>query len=222
MTVLTGGRVLSATIHADILPAPRQGSEYAQSLSVCDRGVLQHASLPSPCGCSDVTDLDSIHVKSSPMSNDDVGQTCEAKAVPVLTDRHSSFDLGLLALLGLRLGRSAPWVKNLLFNCIPDWYGRCGPYQISHSLAVMQHCLSPAPVGSFIQQGCRLEDSMPQYGQKTRVSLRRRSDFTPAVLAPRGPPTCRREIVSLCIWRGSGLRIAIFMERRAGWCLMEG
>jgi hypothetical protein len=190
ITVLIGGLVLCATIHADMMPAFRQDSGGAQSLSVCDRAVLQHTGLPSPFDGPGVTDLDSLSVRFLPISSDDVGQTREAKPVPVLTDGQSSFSLCLYALLGLGLCRSAPFVKKLHCGCIPEWYHHGGPSQIGHSFAISPDCLRSAPEYCFIQPECAsgIEDSLPQYRWGTVISLWRKSHFTPTALASRGPP----------------------------------
>jgi hypothetical protein len=191
ITVLIGGLVLCATIHADMMPAPRQDSGYTQSLSVCDRAVLQHTSWPSPFDGPGVTDLDSLPVTFLPISSDDGEQTREAKPVPVLTDGQSSFSLCLYALLGLGLCRSASFVKKLHFDCIPEWYQCGGPSQIGHSFAISPDCLTSTQVFCFIQPNgtSGIEDSPPQYHGGTVTSLWWKSQqFTPTALASRGPP----------------------------------
>jgi hypothetical protein len=186
--VLIGVLVLCATLHADMMLSLRQDSGYAPSLSVCDRAVLQHTSWPSPFDCPGVTNPDFLPVKFLSISNDDVGQTREAKPVQLLADGQSSFSLCLSALLGVALCRSVPLVKRLHFGCLPEWYYRGGPSQIGNSLAISPDCLCSAPVYCFIPPDATVEDCLPRYYRGTIVSLLRRAEFTPTALAPRGPP----------------------------------
>jgi len=188
ITVLIGGLALCATLHADMMQSLRWDPGYARSLSVCDRAVLQHASLPSPFDCPGVTDLDSLPVRFLSVSNDDAGQANEAKPVQVLADGQSSFSLCLSALLGVALCRSVPLVKRLHFGCLPEWYYHGGPSQIGYSLAISPDCLCSAPICCFIPPDGTVEDCLSQYYRGTVVSLLRRAEFTPTALAPRGPP----------------------------------
>jgi hypothetical protein len=188
ITVLIGGLVLCATIHADMIPAFRQDSGCAPSLSVCDRAVVQHTSWPSPFEGPGATDLDSLLVTFLPISNDDGAQTCEAKPVPILTDGRSSFSLCLYTLLGLGLCRSAPFVKKLHFGCIPEWYQHGGPSQIGHRFAISPDCLTSTQVFCFMQPDGTVEDCLPQYYRGTIASLLGKAQFTPTALGSRGPP----------------------------------
>ena len=158
ITVLIGGLVLCATIHADMMPAFRQDSGGAQSLSVCDRAVLQHTSSPSPFDGPGVADLDSLPVTFLPISSDDGGQTREAKPVPVLMDGQNSFSLCLYALLGLGLCRSAPFAKKLHCGRIPEWYQHGGSSQIGRSFAISPDCRCSAPEYCFLQPEGTSED----------------------------------------------------------------
>jgi hypothetical protein len=83
---------------------------------------------------------------------------------------------------------SAHWVKRLSFGFVPEWYHNGGPFQIGHSYAVTPESLCPVQVCCFIQPFCTEDNHLPQYFLKTVTSLWRKSQFTPCVLASRGPP----------------------------------
>jgi hypothetical protein len=123
-----------------------------------------------------------------PRAEADAGPTGQAQHLHLLVEGQSSLDLFLYALMGLGLCRSAPWVKKFSFDLIPDWYHSSGPFQIGHSLAVGPD-LCFAPVYCFVQPDCRAQDCPPQYYRGTIVSLWRKSQFTPTILASRGPPS---------------------------------
>jgi hypothetical protein len=137
---------------------------------------------------------DSFHAGSLPV---DLQTTAQADAEPagttrpvcLLNDEQNSFGLCLYALLGLGLCKSAPLVRKLHFGAIPEWYHDGGPLQVGHSHAISPDCLTAAPVYCFIQPDCGGESPMPQYREGTVASLWRVSQFTPTVLASRGPPT---------------------------------
>jgi hypothetical protein len=184
---VVGVLALAATIHADMMPVSGLDSGYRQPLAVCDQAALQHTGLSNLFGCPGVADLDSLPLRSLPISNGDAGQTGWTQPVQVLSDGQTRFSLCLYALMGLGLCRPAPWVKRLSFGCIRDWYHDGGPHQIGHSHGVGPDlCL--APVICFIQPVCTAEDHAPQYHLATVVFLWRKSQFTSSVLAARGPP----------------------------------
>jgi hypothetical protein len=111
-----------------------------------------------------------------------------AQPVYVLTEGRTNFHLCLCALLSLGLCRAAPWAKRLSLGVVPDWYHHGGPFQIGHSLAVSPDCLCPTLV-CFVQPDSVAENPIPRYHFATVVSRWRNSQFTPAVVAPRGPPS---------------------------------
>ena len=194
-TAVVGGLVITAAVHADMIPVSRLDAGRRQSSRVCGRTDLPYTNLASPFNYSSVADLGSWSVEFLPEANRDVGQTYETQPVHILNSGASSLDLCLYALFGLGLCTYLPRAKNLSLGFIPEWYHDGGPFQIGHSYAVMPESLCPVPVCCFIQPVCTVEDSLPQYRLGTVTFLWRKSQFTPTILAPRGPPdlTCQTD-----------------------------
>ena len=188
LIAVIGTLVLTSATYADMVPMSRLDAGRRQSAYVCGRTDLQCINLSSPFNCTSFAALDSWSVEFLPEANADVSQTSEIQQPQILTDGAGSFSLCLWALMGLGLCRTAPWVKKLSFGFIPDWYHNGGPFQIGHSFAVTPESLCLAPACCFIQPVCTMEDSFTQYRLGTIVSLWRKSQFTPAVIASRGPP----------------------------------
>jgi hypothetical protein len=109
----------------------------------------------------------------------------------IISDRQSSLSLCISAIIGLGLCSSAHCVRKLSFGFIPEWYHNGGPFQIGHSFAVCPDSVCPAPVCCLVQPAVTAEDFLPQYHLGTVVSLWRKSQFTPDVIASRGPPIVR-------------------------------
>jgi hypothetical protein len=111
------------------------------------------------------------------------------RATPLIrADEQNSLDLCLFALLGLGLCKSAPYVRKFSFGAIPDWYHTGGPSQIGHSFAISPDCLSLKPACRCRMQPDSTAATVSQFRLEIVESLWRRSQFTPAVLASRGPP----------------------------------
>ena len=174
---------------ADMMPVSSVDVEHRQTIPVYYPVNPQNANPLDPFVCLGVPDLDLRAVGCLPDSSPNGGQASETKSARILTDEQNSLTLGLYALMGLGLCRSAPWMRKLSLVSIPDWYHAGGPFQIGHSLVVAPDCRCPAPVCGFIQADLRVEDSIPRYRQKVMVSLWRKAQYTPAVLASRGPPS---------------------------------
>jgi len=188
ITAVIGGLVFTGTVYADMTPVSRLDAGRRQLPHVCGRTDLQYTNLSSPSIFSSVADLDLWSVEFLPEANADVRQTSEIQHPLSLTSGPGSLNLCLSALIGLGLCSSAHWMKRLSFGFIPEWYHDGGPFQIGHSFAVSPESLCPAPAYCFIQPVCPVEDSLPQYRLGAVTSLWRKSQFTPAVIAPRGPP----------------------------------
>jgi len=187
--VLIGTLSLCAAVHADMVPLSPVAAGYQQLLQARTPTDPRLTSSFSPfVGFAGIADLGSLPVGFLPQPNAEAGQTSETKPAQILTDRQNSLSLCLYTLLGLGLCRSAPLVKKLHFDCIPDWYHTGGPFQIRHSLAMSPDCLCSAPVYCFIQPDGTAEDCLPQYYRGTIASLLRKSRFIPTALASRGPP----------------------------------
>jgi len=192
ITVLIGALVVCAISHADMMPvSPLDAADGRQSPQAHTLTDLRPASPSSPfADFVGIGDLDSSFVRFLPQAGPEAGQPSETKPAAILTDRQNSLTLCLYALLGLGLCRSAPLVKKVHFSGIPDWYHSGGPLQIGHSFAISPDCLASAPICCLVQPECGAETPLAQYRRGAIVSRWRKSQFTPMVLAPRGPPFC--------------------------------
>jgi hypothetical protein len=180
-----------SVVRADMVPmSPSEGgARWAQS--VCVPTAPQQASdSQDSAKFNGTVDLDVLPVGFLPEVDEQVGDVAPAKAPEILTDRQNSRTLCLYALLGLGMCRTAPWVKRLHIGLIPDWYHNGGPSQIGHSFAISSDCLPSASVFCFLQPEptAAAQDRLPQHRRGIVVSLWRQSQYTPAVLASRGPP----------------------------------
>ena len=182
------GLIVTTGVYADMTPVSQSDAKCVQSSNVCRLAELQYTNLSSPYNPPSVASLDLWSVEFLTEANADVRQTSEMQHPLILTSGPGSISLCLSALIGLGLCSSAHWMKRLSFGFIPEWYHNGGPFQIGHSFAVSPESLCPAPVYCFIQPVCMVEDSLPQYRSGTVVSLWRKSQFTPVVIGPRGPP----------------------------------
>ena len=182
------GLLVTTGVYADMAPVSQSDAKCVQSSNACRLKKLQYTDFISPSNFPSVANLYSWSVEFLPEANADVSQTSEIQHPQILTNGPGSLNLCLSALIGLGLCSSAHWVKRLSFGFIPEWYHDGGPFQIGHSYAVTPESLCPAPVCCFVQPVCTVEDSLPQYRLGTVTSLWRKSQFTPTILVPRGPP----------------------------------
>ena len=181
--------VCTASVYADMMPVPTVSTERGKSPDVPrGRTDLHYADLSGTFSYPNIPNLDLWPVALLPGPTADTGQTSELQNLRSFTDGPGSFALCLYALIGLGLCQAAPWVKKLSFEFIPEWYHDGGPFQIGHSHAVTPETLYPTPACSFVQPACLVESHIPQYSQRTIMSLWRKSQFTPDVIASRGPP----------------------------------
>lgn len=181
--------VCTVSVNADMMPMPTPNAERGQMPYIpCGQTDLQHPDLSGPFNCPSAADLDFWPVGLSTEPTADTGQSPEIQNLRSFADGPGSFALCLYALIGLGLCRSAPWIKKLSFEFIPEWYHDGGPFQIGHSYAVTPETLYPTPAYCFVQPACTVESLIPQYSLRTIVSLWRKSQFTPDVIESRGPP----------------------------------
>jgi hypothetical protein len=179
----------TVSVYADMIPMPIANSGCGQLPYIpCGRTDLRCVDLSGPFHYYSVADLDLWPAGLLSEKIADTGQTPELQNLRSLTDGPGSFALCLYALMGLGLFRSAPWVKKISFQFIPEWYHDGGPFQIGHSHAVTPENLYPAPAYCFVQPACMVGSLIPKYSQRIIVSLWRKSQFTPDVIASRGPP----------------------------------
>ena len=155
---------------------------------ICGHADLRQGASSRPFACLITTDLNSWPVEFLPGTSADPGQISEIQDLHSLTSGPSSLDLCLSVLLGLALCSCPHWVRKLSLGSIGQWYHDGGPAQIGHSLAVSIDSICPIPARCFIQPVCPADDIVPYYCLRVNASLRRKPQFTPDVIAARGPP----------------------------------
>ena len=185
---LIGALFFVGVLRADMAAQSKLETELQQPLRVCGRTEVQHTNLSSLYDSPIVVDLDFGIVQFLPEAGADVGQTSQIRHTITLTGGPSSFSLCLYALLSLGLYGAPHCIKRLYFGHIPQWYHDGGPFQIGHSFAVSPESLYPVPVYCFVQPVWTVERLMPQHRLRAVVSLWRKSQFTPCVIASRAPP----------------------------------
>lgn len=180
--------VCTASVYADMMPVPIASSGRVQSPCIAyDQIDPLYTDLSGPFSYPGVADLDLWPVEPLPEPTADVEQTPELQNLLSFADGPGSFALCLYALMGLGLFKSAPWVKKLSFEFIPEWYHDGGPFQIGHSHVITPETLYPVQVCCFIRPACMVESHIP-HSLGTITSLWRKSQFTSSIIASRGPP----------------------------------
>jgi len=182
------GLIVTAAVHANMVPVSQQDSGRRKPQPVCDRINLYSNNLTDSYNLPSVTDLSSWSVGFLPRANTGIEQTSEIQQLQSLTDGPGSISLCLSALIGLGLCSSTHFVKKLSFSFVPEWFHDGGPFQIGHSHAITPESLCTTPVCCFVQPVCTAEDYLPIYHLGTITSLWWKSQFTPTILVPRGPP----------------------------------
>jgi hypothetical protein len=189
IAVFVGVLASAVTAHADLMPVSVVDTACLPPVAAASRPDLQRTSLSAPFGHPDLADLSSLPSVFPP----EVGSPADTtRAAPLIRrDEQDSLGLCLFALLGLGLCKSAPYVKKFSFGTIPEWYHTGGPFQVGHSHAISPDCLYQAPVYCFIQPDSRAanDDALPHDRRGIVMSLWRKSQFTPDVIASRGPPS---------------------------------
>mgnify|MGYP001058188030 CR=1 FL=1 len=183
-----GVLVFSAAARADMMPVSQEGAVCRQSPGSCDRADLQSENLPVTPDFAGLTDLDLWSVELLPEVHSQAGQNPDLQHIQTLTDGTNSLKYCLSALISLGLCCCGKWVKRLSLGFIPEWYHEGGPFQVGHSHALMPGTLCPAQVCCFVQSFGAEDNNLPRYFYKTVVSHWRKSQFTPNVIASRGPP----------------------------------
>jgi len=190
LTALVGGLVVSVSVRADMVPID-VGAEVRQAARVCSEVPAQPTDFAGLFDYQSIVDLRPGLVQLSGAAGCDLAQHSQTRPPQILTDGQSSLSLCVSALIGLGLCSSAHCLKKLHFGHIPEWYHNGGPSQIGHSLAINPDSICPVPAYCFVQATHAAEDIIPQYRSGTIISLWRKSQFTPDVIASRGPPkTC--------------------------------
>jgi hypothetical protein len=179
---------LAGTVCADMVQVPEASAHRpVAAAATLDRSDPESVAASDVSACLPIVDLGCVSAGLLAEVQTDAGDASESQPVCILSDGQDSLVLCLYALLSLGLCKSAPWVKKLSFGVVPGWYHDGGPFQIGHSYAASSDCLNSALV-CFVQPDGVVRDRLPQYRRETMISLWRKSQFTPLVLASRGPP----------------------------------
>ena len=186
--IFLGVFVFTAAVHADMIPVSQECAVCRQSTESCARASYQDESLSGPFNCTCISDIDLWSVDFSPEEVVETRQIPEIEQLHRLTDEHNNLEFCLSALISLGLCCSVRWMKRHSLGFIPEWYHEGGPFQIGHSHAVMPGTLCPAPPCCLVQPSCTPDNHLRRYCLKTVISTWRKSQFTPAVIASRGPP----------------------------------
>ena len=192
--VLVCVATLGGIARADMMPVSPAGVECRQPQDVHTTDQARTAEPSSPFDYTSIMYPDLGPIQFAPAAGDNFNQTSETQPPAILTDGQSSLSLCLSALIGLGLCSSAHCLKKLHlghFGHIPEWYHPGGPCQIGQSLAVNPDSVCPVPVCCFVQPDHTAEYPIPISRRRDIVSLWRQSQYTPDVIASRGPPiTC--------------------------------
>jgi hypothetical protein len=180
--------VLTAMVHADMMPVSQEEPVCLQSQKSCAQKELQYSDSSAPLNPICTTNPYGWPAEFLPEVNTNAEQASEIQNLQILTDESGSLQFCLSALISLGLCSSCHWIRKVHLGSIPDWYHDGGPFQIGHSHALMPGTLCPAPVCCFIQPHCAEDSYLPRYFIKTVISTWRKSQFTLEVLASRGPP----------------------------------
>ncbi len=178
--------VLGGTVRAGLMPFSSARAATRQGASVAVPSEILAAATPKPfLALPTASDLASAGF--GPLLDAASAEAAEPASVQVLADRSNSLDLCLYALVGLGVLRSGHWIRKPSLGFIPEWYHAGGPYQVGHSHATGPDACCRAAI-CLVQPACRPQGLLAPYRRATLAPLLRKSQSTPAVLAPRGPP----------------------------------
>lgn len=180
--------IVTASVHAGMMPVPQQDAGRRQTKVVCDRENLYNKNLFNSYSFPRVACQSSESVSFLPRANADVGKVSEIQHLKSFTDGPGSLNLCLSALIGLGLCSSANFLKKTSFSFVPECFHNGGPFQIGHSYAVTPELLYRVPVCCFVQPVETVVDLTLRYRWRVVVSSWRKSQFTLSVIASRGPP----------------------------------
>jgi hypothetical protein len=184
--IIVAGLAIAAVGHADMTPISRGDADHWQSVAA--RETVPPVSRPL-CPQHGLSIDDLAALRFTPLAAQDAGEaTRPVMKTQILVDKQDSRSLCLYALLGLGLCKSPCWLKKASLGGVPTWYHDGGPLQVGHSHAVSPDCLCHALVYCLVQPDCATMGRMLPHRQQPVVVFWRASQFTPAVLASRGPP----------------------------------
>ncbi len=189
--VILAASVVAQMVYADLTPVG--GKEPGRQATVCNRGQCEPPETGLFClfeGSFSAFDLELGPEETWPEPEVGAAEASDLEHYQGLTEGSTSFDLCLYALIGLGLCRSGQWVRRASLGFVPDWYHSGGPFLIGHSHALPPDSLCPIPDCCFVQPVHATDTPMSPHRLRAVVSLWRKSQFTPNVIASRASPLC--------------------------------
>ncbi len=182
--------LLSEGVQADLLFV--YSSDFKNPAQLHDFSDLAAQNTETTRPAQSLTPFEFDPIRLLPDPRYDLDQPILAPPIQLGADSgQSSFSLCLSALVSLGLYSSIRSVKKLSFGIIPQWYHNGGPCQIGHSIAIHPDSVCAIPVCCFVQPVHVVADVAEELRFGIVESLCRTSQFTPDLLAARGPPaTC--------------------------------
>jgi hypothetical protein len=185
LTALLGTLVLGGNLCAEMMPfAPADSGIRQRRRAVPDPLVEESC---KPLFCDESADLGRVETRDTLIG----AGANDQQFLQLTTDGQGSLGLCLCALLGLGMCRSVSVVKRFSFGVMSEWYHDGGAIQIGHSHAAPPDCVFSNSVCCFVQPEKSTEENSTLSGCASIISRWRTSQFTPAVLASRGPPLLR-------------------------------
>ncbi len=179
--------LLSEGVQADLLFVP--SSDLRNPTQLHDFGDLEAQNTETTRRAPSLTPLEIEPIHLLPDPRYDLDLSFHVPPIQLGADSgQSSLSLCLSALVSLGLYTSIHSLKKLSFGITPEWYHHDGPVQIGHSIAVYPDSVCPNPVCCFVQPVQTVTDIAHQDHFGAVVSLWRPLQYTPDLLAARGPP----------------------------------
>ena len=183
-------QVAASMVRADMVPlSDRDAGSQGTTIAVWDcpfQPVLDESALFS---CLVAVGLDRLTVGPLIDAQAGIGHGDTSQPLCILADQKDSLGLCSYALVGLGLCRAATCVKLLSVGVVPGWCRDGGPFPTVHRLDLSPDGLHPSLVYCLVPSGCETHDAPPRYRQERIVLLWRESQFIPAVVGSRGPPS---------------------------------
>jgi hypothetical protein len=184
------GLFITTAVNADMVSVSQSGGGYERLSAVSAGADIQVTNALGPVICLNLAEVEYLPVGLLPKEVTQSSQTAPIAHSIDLRNEPGSLNMCLYALMGLGLCSSVHLVKKIHLGFIPEWYHDGGPFQIGHSFALSPQSLSPVPAYCFIQPDSAIANLLTfnKFRLRTIMSLWRKSQFTPDVIASRGPP----------------------------------
>ncbi len=138
----------------------------------------------------DVREIQGAYARSPSQVVGGVVENAQPMHSFVLTGGPGSCVLCLYALMGLGFYNAPHVIKKVSLGHMLEWSHDSDPGQIGHRMAVSPEALGLVQVCCLSQPEVSTNRLVPQCRHGIVISLWRKSQFTPVVLASRGPPLC--------------------------------